>query len=79
MVTAPAKTGRDRSKRIAVISTDQAKRGIFSKVMPSGRKFPRVEIKFTAPKREEIPAKCKEKIAKSTDMPPCAIFLLKGG
>jgi len=28
-----------------------------------------VEIKFTAPKIEEIPAKCKEKIDKSTDAP----------
>lgn len=28
---------------------------------------------------EEIPAKCKEKIAKSTDGPECATFLLNGG
>jgi hypothetical protein len=31
--------------------------------------FTIVEIKFTAPKIDEIPAKCKEKIAKSTDDP----------
>jgi hypothetical protein len=38
-----------------------------------------VVIKFTAPKMEEAPAKCKEKIAKSTDGPACAKFLAKGG
>jgi hypothetical protein len=38
-----------------------------------------VLIKLTAPKSEEIPAKCKEKIAKSTDAPAWAKFLLKGG
>jgi len=32
-----------------------------------------------APKIEEIPAKCNEKIAKSTDLPAWAIFLAKGG
>jgi hypothetical protein len=29
-----------------------------------------VVIKLTAPKIDEIPAKCNEKIAKSTDDPP---------
>jgi len=38
-----------------------------------------VVIKFTAPKIEEIPAKCKEKIAKSTEAPACAIFEDRGG
>jgi hypothetical protein len=32
-----------------------------------------------APKIEEAPAKCKEKIDKSTDAPECAILLDKGG
>lgn len=36
-------------------------------------------IKFTAPKSEEIPAKCREKIAKSTEAPLCAILPLRGG
>ena len=36
-------------------------------------------MKLTAPKREDTPARCKEKIAKSTDGPECAKFLLKGG
>lgn len=38
-----------------------------------------VVIKLTAPKIEEIPAKCNEKIAKSTEEPPWAILAAKGG
>lgn len=36
-------------------------------------------IKLIAPKIEEIPAKWREKIAKSTDEPPCAILEERGG
>lgn len=36
-------------------------------------------MKFTAPRIELTPARCKEKIAKSTDPPEWAIFLDKGG
>jgi hypothetical protein len=53
--------------------------GIRSNNIPKARKFPKVLIKFTAPNNEEIPAKCNEKIAKSTEAPLCAIFLLNGG
>jgi hypothetical protein len=38
-----------------------------------------VVIKFTAPKIDEAPAKCKEKIARSTEGPAWAIFLESGG
>lgn len=38
-----------------------------------------VVIKLIAPKIDEIPAKCREKIAKSTDAPECAIFDDNGG
>ena len=38
-----------------------------------------VVIKLIEPKIDEIPAKCNEKIAKSTEGPECAIFLDKGG
>ena len=31
-----------------------------------------VEIKFIAPNKEEMPVKCKLKIAKSTEGPECA-------
>jgi hypothetical protein len=38
-----------------------------------------VVMKFTAPKMEDTPAKCKEKMARSTDAPACAIHLARGG
>lgn len=79
IVIAPAKTGRDNKSRTAVIRTAQANKGIWSSIIPKERKLPTVEIKFTAPKIDLAPARCKEKIAKSTDAPACAIFLDKGG
>jgi hypothetical protein len=69
MVIAPAKTGRDSNNKIAVIRTDHTNRGIRSNVIPADRILIIVVIKFTAPKIDEIPAKCKEKMAKSTDDP----------
>ena len=41
--------------------------------------FKTVAIKLIAPNKEEIPAKCKEKIAKSTEAPECDCILAKGG
>jgi hypothetical protein len=79
IVIAPAKTGRERRSNTAVINTDQAKSGIRSKIIPNARRLPRVLIKFTAPKIELTPAKWREKIAKSTDLPAWAIFLDRGG
>lgn len=38
-----------------------------------------VEMKFTAPRIDDAPAKWSEKIARSTDGPAWAIFLAKGG
>jgi len=79
MVIAPAKTGKAKSKRTVVIKTDQTKRGIFSRFILGVRIFIIVEIKLTAPKIEDTPAKCKEKIVKSTAGPLCAKYLAKGG
>jgi len=79
IVIAPANTGRDSKSRIAVTSTDQANNGTRSINKPIARRFPSVLIKLTAPIREEIPARCREKIAKSTDAPACERFPLKGG
>lgn len=76
---APAKTGKERSNSTAVIRTAHANRGIRSRIIPNTRRFPKVLIKFTAPKIELTPAKWREKIAKSTDAPAWAIFLDKGG
>jgi hypothetical protein len=38
-----------------------------------------VEMKFTAPRIDDTPARCREKMAKSTDAPACAIPLARGG
>lgn len=54
---APAKTGKDRSNRTAVIKTDQTNKGIESSVMDEERIFKIVVIKLIAPKIEEAPAK----------------------
>jgi hypothetical protein len=68
-VIAPAKTGNDKSNRTVVITMDQTNKGIRSKVIPFERILITVVMKFTEPRIEEIPAKCNEKIAKSTDAP----------
>lgn len=38
-----------------------------------------VVIKFRAPRIEDTPAKCSEKIARSTEGPECAMFAESGG
>ena len=79
IVIAPAKTGRDNNNKIAVTKIAQANKGIWSSIIPKVRRFPRVLMKFTAPIKEETPARCKEKIAKSTEAPEWAKFELRGG
>ena len=69
IVIAPAKTGRDKRSKTAVTNTDQGKSDIRSITIPTARRFAKVVMKFTAPSREDTPAKCREKIAKSTDAP----------
>lgn len=69
IVIAPANTGKDNKRRITVTRTAQANSGICSNSMPNTRKLARVLMKLIAPKIEETPARCKEKIAKSTDPP----------
>ena len=76
---APARTGRDRSSKIAVIRTAHGNIGIRSKYKPKARKLTIVVIKLTAPSNEETPAKWREKIAKSTAAPLWETFPLKGG
>jgi len=78
-VIAPARTGKDRRRRTAVINTAQTNKGIRSICIPSHRILDTVVIKFNAPKIEEAPAKCREKIAKSTEGPACAMLLARGG
>jgi hypothetical protein len=56
IVIAPAKTGSERRRRIAVIRTDQGNIGIRSRSIPRTRRLRRVLIKLIAPKIDEIPA-----------------------
>ncbi len=76
---APAKTGRERRRRMAVRNTDQTKRGVWSQDIPGDRILIIVVIKLTAPRIEEAPAKCRLKIVKSTEAPAWAILAARGG
>lgn len=76
---APANTGNDNKSKMAVINTAHTNNGIRSIVIPWGRILITVVMKFTAPKIEETPAKCKEKIPKSTEAPAWAIAADSGG
>jgi len=49
--------------------TDHTNRGIESKFIEDDRMFMMVVMKLIAPRMEEAPAKCKLKIARSTEMP----------
>jgi len=79
MVIAPANTGRERRRRMAVRKTAHTNRGSRSMVMPGDRMLITVVIKLTAPRMEETPARCNEKIPRSTDAPACAVPAASGG
>jgi len=71
MVIAPASTGRDNNKRIAVSNTDQTNRGINSIVIPSPFMLLIVVMKLADPRILDTPARCREKIPRSTALPGC--------
>jgi len=79
IVIAPARTGRDKSNKIAVKKTDHTNKGVRSHVMPELRISIIVVIKLTAPKIDETPAKCRLKIVKSTEDPEWEILEESGG
>jgi len=79
IVIAPANTGNDKINNIAVMKTDHTNKGNLCIVIPGALIFKIVVIKFIAPKIDEIPAKCKLKIAKSTLAPEWYSILAKGG
>lgn len=57
IVMPAARTGRDRRRRTAVISTDQTNRGVWYCEMAGGFILIIVVIKLIAPRIEEIPAR----------------------
>jgi len=69
MVIAAANTGKDNKRSIAVINTLQTKSGIIDIFKPGTLIFNIVTIKFMAPNIDDIPAKCKLNMAKSTAPP----------
>ncbi|KAH6572344.1 hypothetical protein BASA62_003436 [Batrachochytrium salamandrivorans] len=79
IVIAPANTGSDLSSNTAVILTAHTNSGIRCNVLPNPRMFLIVVIKFTAPKIDDVPAKCNAKIALSTAGPLCASTDDSGG
>jgi hypothetical protein len=70
IVIAPAKTGKERRSKTAVIRTDHTNKDIESKEREDDRMLIIVVIKLIAPRIEEVPARCREKIVKSIDTPP---------
>lgn len=76
---APASTGSLSKRRNAVMKTDHTNSGSRSKVIPGVRILMIVVINFIDASIDEAPARCREKIAKSTDPPAWAMFLDKGG
>ena len=69
IVIAPARTGSDNSNKIVVNSKDHTNSGIRSSCMPFKRIFIIVVIKLIEPRIDDAPARCSDKMAKSTDGP----------
>jgi hypothetical protein len=57
MVIAPANTGSDKRRRMAVRKTDQTNNGVRSHDIPAVRILIIVVMKFTAPRIDLAPAK----------------------
>jgi len=69
IVIAPARTGKDNKSKKAVINTAQTNKGVRLAVIPGARILLIVTIKLIAPKIDDTPAICNEKIAQSTEPP----------
>lgn len=79
MVIPAARTGRDRRRSTAVISTDHTNSGVWYWERAGGFILIIVVIKLIAPKIEDTPARWREKIARSTEAPAWARFPARGG
>jgi hypothetical protein len=78
-VIAPARTGSDNNSSRAATTIDHMNSGIRSGFILFGFMFIIVVIKYTALRIQDIPATCREEMARSTDIPACAIPLARGG
>lgn len=79
IVIPAARTGRESRRRTAVIRTDHTNRGVWYCVMAGGFMLMIVVMKLIAPRMDEMPAKCNEKIVRSTEAPGCDMLPAKGG
>ena len=62
---APASTGSDNSNRNTVTRIDHTNSGILCSVMPGARMLKMVVMKLMAPRIDEAPARCSERMTKS--------------
>ena len=76
---APANTGKDNNNNIDVTNTAHTNNGNLCKLIPLVLILSTVVMKLIDPNKEDTPAKCKLKIAKSTDAPECDWIPAKGG
>lgn len=74
-----ARTGRDRRSKTAVINTDHTNRGVWYCERAGGFMLIAVVMKLMAPRIEEIPARWREKMARSTEAPAWARLPARGG
>src|SRR6201990_3079274 len=69
MVMAPASTGIASRIRKTVTSCDHTNNGILCRVMPGARMLKIVVMKLIAPRIDDAPARCSDRMAKSTAGP----------
>lgn len=74
-----ANTGSERRSSTAVIKTDHTNRGVWYCDIAGGFMLMMVVIKLMAPRIEEMPARCREKIVRSTEAPAWARLPARGG
>lgn len=75
----PAKTGNANNNKKEVTNTAQTNKGNLCQVKPGLFILITVVRILIPPNIELIPAKCKAKIAKSTEAPECDCILDNGG
>lgn len=79
IVIPAASTGSASNSKTAVISTDHTNKGVWYCDSDGGFMLMHVVIKLIAPRIEETPARCSEKMTKSTEAPACARLAANGG
>ena len=79
IVIAPASTGSASTSRNAVTSIDHTNSGIRCIVMPGARMLKIVVMKLIAPRIDEAPARCSDRMTKSIAGPGVPALDENGG